>query len=219
MKKMCNWIAIASLLAAVAWPAVAAAQDSAPQFGEICGDVFQNAVGPFDYNNPDDWTRKSSAGIPIVERAHFTTEIEAFLVRDGVILNNLDYTLRAVPNHPRALNAIARFDIERGISTRRRSVDCWFERAIRFRPQDSTVWQIYANYLSRKDRHEEALDAYEQAKAIAPDRVEIDYNLGLLYVRMGQYDKALERARVAYAADYPLPGLRRKLEEKGLSVD
>lgn len=208
------------LAVALALPLGAVAADAYNRdTGEDCGDVFTNATGPFDYTNAEDRTRTVAAGVPIVERFHFTRDIEALNGDEKFILENLDYTLRAVPNHHRALNAVGRYDIERGIPTRRRSAQCWFERALRFRPEDGVVWQIYANYKARKGHTEEALEAYGRAKQINPDSVEVDYNLGLLYLKLGQYEKARESARVAYAGNYPLEGLRRKLAEKGYPLD
>jgi len=198
----------------------AAAQDSYNRdTGEDCGDVFTNAVGPFDYTNAEDRTRTKTAGVPIVERFHFSSDIEALNGPNNRIVGNLDYTLRAVPNHHRALNAIARFDLERGIPSHERSAQCWFERALRFRPDDGVVWQVYANYKARKGDTDAALEAYNRAKELMPASVEVDYNLGLLYFKLGQYEKARESARVAYAGNYPLDGLRRKLAEKGYALE
>lgn len=201
-------------------PARAANTDS--RTGEDCGDVFQNAVGPFDYTSAEDRTRTKDAGIPAVEKFHFNSDVESLTRGQSSTnpLDDLDYTLRAVPNHHRALNSIARYDVERGgIPMQWRSAQCWFDRALRFRSDDGAVWQIYANYKARKNQHEESLDAYMKAKELMPDSVEIDYNLGLLYFKMGDYGKAVDSARIAYAGNYPLQGLRRKLADKGYSVD
>jgi hypothetical protein len=43
----------------------------------------------------------------------------------------------------------------------------------------------------------------------------LNYNIGLLYFDMGDYAKAVEHARVAYNAGYPLVGLRKKLIDQG----
>ena len=185
-----------------------------------CGDPFNAGVGPYDYNNAAD--RTTSNRIPIVEKFHFTPEVES-LVRGHTTENamgDLDYTLRAIPNHHRALNAVARYDVERGgVPAKWHSADCWFQRATEFRPEDGHVWLIYANWRARRGRNEEALEAYQRAKDLLPDSVEVDYNLGLLYFKMGEYEKSLASAKTAYAGNYPLQGLRRKLGEKGYTVD
>ena len=44
---------------------------------------------------------------------------------------------------------------------------------------------------------------------------EIHYNLGLIYLELGDADRALEQAHAAYALGYPLPGLRNRLQRMG----
>ena len=213
-----TWVAS---LAPGGWQVARAAEPSRDDMLTAeCGNPFDNGtVGPWDYNDGEDRTNPQK--IPIVEKFHLTRDVES-LVRGSTgayALNDLDYTLRAVPNHPRALNAVARYDVEKGgIPPDFRSAACWFNRAMRFRPEDGNVYLVYANWQSRKGGLNEALEAYQTAKKLLPRSIEVDYNLGLLYVRMGDYDKALECARVAYAGNYPLQGLRRKLAEKGMDV-
>lgn len=195
----------------------ASAQKALGEVAAECGNPFNNGVGPYDYNNGED--RTNMRKIPIVEKYHFTPVVES-LARGSTsesAMGDIDYTLRAVPNHHRALNAMARFDIEKGgIPPRWHSAECWFERAIQFRPDDGEVWLIYANWKARKQRNGEALEAYVRAKKLLPDNIEVDYNMGLLYLKMGQYEKALAHAKTAYAGNYPLQGLRHRLEEKAI---
>lgn len=67
-----------------------------------CG-ALQNAFGPFD-----DRTARGY-NLDVVGSYHFTPPVEA-LIRgaSGTIGGDLDYTLRAFPNHHRALNATNR---------------------------------------------------------------------------------------------------------------
>lgn len=207
--------ACAAALLLLAAPARAAGADAELD----CGDPFANGVGPWDYTNAED--RSNPQRIPIVERYHFTTGVETLTKGESTayVLGDIDYTLRAVPNHHRALNAAARYDIENGGTPLRfRSAYCWFQRAMVFRPEDGTVRLIYGNWLTRKGRNEEALEAYADAKKLMPGSVEVDYNMGLLYLKMGDLEKARESAQVAYAGNYPLDGLRRKLAEKGVAL-
>ncbi len=81
------------------------------------------------------------------------------------------------------------------------------------------VWMIYGNLKARQKKTDEALDAYNQAKSLMPDNVEVDYNLGLLYVKLGRYEQAREHAKAAYAAGFPLDGLRRQLARKGYALE
>lgn len=205
----------AGIMACGAAPSAGAGEKGPEQF-LACGDVFDVAFGPFDYTSPSDRTN-----LPIVENHHFDSTVESLErgLTSSRAMDDIAYTLRAFPNHHRALNAVARMDLEKGgIPLDLLPAQCWFDRAIRFRPDDGTVWLVYANYQVRKGWEEEALQSYAEAKALLPDSPEVDYNLGLLYFKLGQYEKALLHARSAYAADYPLQGLRRKLSEKGYEI-
>ena len=51
--------------------------------------------------------------------------------------------------------------------------------------------------------------------AMSTDGHTAHYNLGLLYVRKKDYDKARASADKAYGAGFPLPGLKNKLLEAG----
>jgi tetratricopeptide (TPR) repeat protein len=209
--------AAALMMSSAAAQAVA---QPAPEELIDCGDPFTNGVGPYDYNNGEHRTNPQK--IPIVEKFHFTRQVESLAAgaSSEFIMSDLDYTLRAVPNHHRALNAVARYDLREGsIPPRWHSAACWFHRATLFRPDDGQVWLVYANWLAGKKREEQALEAYQRAKALLPESPEVDYNLGLLYFNMGNFAKSLESAKAAYAGNYPLPGLRRKLAERGFSLD
>jgi tetratricopeptide (TPR) repeat protein len=213
-------VAALLVMAVIASATAHAAPSQAELLMAECGNPFDNgAIGPWDYNDGEDRTNPQK--IPIIEKFHFNRDVEGLDRGESsaYALDDLDYVLRAVPNHPRALNAVARYDVEKGgIPPKWRSAECWFDRAMRFKPDDGTVYLLFANYKSRKGQVDEALEAYQTAKKLLPESIEVDYNLGLLYVKMGDYPKALERARVAYAGNYPLQGLKKKLAEKGYSV-
>jgi Flp pilus assembly protein TadD len=59
------------------------------------------------------------------------------------------------------------------------SIDCWFERAMTFRPEDGVVRVVYAIFLARKGDNEAALSRYKEALALQPDSPETHYNIGL----------------------------------------
>jgi hypothetical protein len=50
---------------------------------------------------------------------------------------------------------------------------------------------------------------------MSPDSAEIQYDIGLVYVELGDYKQANLYAARAYQGGYPLPGLRHKLERLG----
>jgi Flp pilus assembly protein TadD len=70
---------------------------------------------------------------------------------------------------------------------------------------------IYANYLARRKRSEEARRQYGEALKLAPNDPEVNYNAGLFFVDQGDLARAKVHAEVAYAGGYPLPGLRNKI--------
>ena len=182
-----------------------------------CGDPFANGVGPWDYRDPE--ARKNPHKIPIVEKHHFTSKVERLVGGEANVVDlggDIDYVLRAVPNHHRALYAISRYELERGrLSRKWRTVECYFERAMRFRPDDAVVRMIFGIHLAMRGKHDAAIKAYEQVTMAMPRAPELYYNLGLALLEVGKPREASEAARVAYEGGYPLQGLDRKLKKLG----
>jgi Flp pilus assembly protein TadD len=95
------------------------------------------------------------------------------------------------------------------------SMECYFERAMRWRPEDPVVRMVYANHLAKRGEVEGAREQYEAALKLDPDGPEIAYNAGLFYFSQKQYSRARELAETAYKGGYPLPGLKNKLKGVG----
>ena len=182
----------------------------------LCGGPlnFNKFDRPMDYNDPKD--RKM---LPTVERAHFTAEVEALLRgMNGPLPGDIDYTLYQFPNHYRALNAMARWQLKnpRPPDARYLTADCYFERALTFRPEDATLYILYGVYLHGDKRFEDAARSYEKAEQLGGAvSAEFHYNFGLTLFELGKYDLAKARAERAYGMGYPLPGLRNKLKRVG----
>lgn len=132
-----------------------------------------------------------------------------------------DYILRAYPNHPDALRALTELEFKKRRVDRGRSVplssrfpppECYFQRAISFRPKAAYLYSYYGTYLHRLGRYDLALENYRYAVELNPDNAEAHYNLGLCYIELDELSKAREHADKAYELGFPLPGLRRKLE-------
>jgi hypothetical protein len=181
---------------------------------ENCGSLEAGLFGPFDYRTATKQQRRT------VESHHFTPDVEN-LVRGTTSFRvgaDISYTLIKFPNHTRALFAMANLSI-RERSPRppgaAYSVDCYFERAIRFRPDDGAVRMVLGYYLLRKGQARDAVREFEQAVQLSGEDMNVHYNLGLGYYDLKEYDKALEHAKRAYEMGHPLPGLRRKLERIG----
>ncbi|WP_341647570.1 tetratricopeptide repeat protein [Thauera humireducens] len=178
----------------------------------VCGSL-QNGYGPYDY-------RTDKHRLEIVERYHFTAEVEALQKgkSSSAIGSDIAYTLRAFPNHHRALLAMTKLARKERTATPRgagHSMDCWFDRAERFRSDDPMVKVIHGMYLHQTGKSAEAVAKLEAARQLDSQDANLDYNLGLAYFDVGHYEKALQSAHRAYAAGFPLPGLREKLKRAG----
>mgnify|MGYP001828746886 CR=1 FL=1 len=184
---------------------------------KMCGSL-DNAYGPYDYTNPQHRRDR----LPIVEAGHFNSDVENLIKgMTGRVEGDLDYTLRAFPNHPRALWSMARLHLREKtthLGGATYSIDCWFDRAMRFNPNDPTVRYIYGMYLHRSGEIELALEQYKVALQLNDENAEIHYNIALLYLERNELELATTHARRAYSMGFPLPGLKRKLREKGIDI-
>lgn len=175
-----------------------------------CGDL-KNHYGPLDYRIAN------GAGFPLVEDAHFTEQVQNGLGGvTGPIGGDLDYTLRAIPNHPRALATIGAVSIRTKtaqLQGARYPTECYFERAVRFAPDDPVARAAYGNYLAATGKTSNALSMLKAAVEMAPENATINYNLGLVYMKLKDYDNAKIYADKAYSLGFPLPGLRNQLAE------
>jgi tetratricopeptide (TPR) repeat protein len=177
-----------------------------------CGDL-SNAFGPFDYRTARDADKK------IVELHHFNNNVES-LTR-GVtdyIGADLDYTLRVFPNHVRALWTLSRLSRQENKEQpqgTRWTVDCYFERAIRFQPDDGEVRMVYGLHLLKIGDKTASSRELEKAAELSKGNAQVHYNLGLAYFELGNYEQAMAQAKLAYALQFPLPGLRDKLKRAG----
>ena len=194
------------------WVALLAATfASAAVAFEDCGELG-NAYGPYDYRTQKD-------KLVIVEGAHFTQDVEALRRgTTGSLGADIDYTLRASPNHHRALiamgNLARKLNIEQPPGAKY-TLACYFDRAIRFAGNDGVVRLIYGTHLSRAGKKTEALQQLELALSLDPNSANIHYNLGLLYFDLKDYPKARHNAQRAYELGFALPGLKRMLEGVG----
>ncbi|OWW20392.1 tetratricopeptide repeat protein [Noviherbaspirillum denitrificans] len=179
-----------------------------------CGDL-ENAYGPFDYRE----RAIHADSLKLVESAHFTPEVEKLISGNrGALGADLDYTLRAFPNHPRALTSMARLALRtKGSKSNgmKYSFECYFNRALRFQPDDPAVHAIYGGFLSKLGRLDEAIEHLSEAVRLQPNDATSNYNLALVYFDKKDYAKAREHAKKAYEQDFPLPGLKNKLIQAG----
>lgn len=202
------------LLAALLLAGAAGSALAKPYCGEL-----KNAFGPFDYRVANE------ADKDIVERIHFTENVEAGVAGATAMLGgDLDYTLRAFPNHPRALATLIRLTRRNGLAARELKgahypTECYFERAVRWQPDDAAAWSLYAQYMYAADQSEKAFPMLKKAHELEPENPTYNYNLGLAYAKRKQFDEALPLGQKAYAQGFPLPGLKQMLAKAGKWVE
>lgn len=179
----------------------------------ICGDLTGNTYGPFDYR------KRAEFNIDVVEKNHFTSEVEAGIKGiSGYLGGDLSYTLIVIPNHIRALNTMAKVGLRDKtvqVYGAKFPVECYFDRAIRFTPDDGAVRATYGSYLMALGKLERAAEMFVAAVELSPEDPTINYNAGLVYLKKKDYEKARFHAKKAYALEFPLPGLKNKLIEAG----
>ena len=166
-----------------------------------------------DYYNADD-----ARGLAVVETFHFAPQVEALQRgQSGPLGGDISYTLEHFPNHPRALSAMARLAQrlrKEQVPAARFPVECYFQRAIAFAPEDGAARALYGAYLLSLRRDTDAVAQLEGAVALRPGHAAAWYTLGLARVRLKDFPQALEAAHKAYGLGFPLPGLREKLKSE-----
>jgi tetratricopeptide (TPR) repeat protein len=184
-----------------------------------------NKYGPFDYRSAGQSDRE------LVEGAHFSQEYEAYLKgqkKSSRHANELPpaagfgYTLWSFPNHPQALAAMEDLGIR--LKTERLPgallrVHCFFQRAVRFAPDDALVRSIYGYYYARRGKVAEANIQLEKAESLDSIGTNTSVYAAFAYIEIKDYKKALAAAKKAYSLGYSLPGLRRRLERAGVWKD
>ena len=192
-------------------PALAATTGAAPI---ACRSLDQlGATHMFDYNDS-----AYASNLKLVESYHFNSGVRSLSKgQSSTVPGDLDFVLRAVPNHYEALSAMGRWQLLNGSprsgTVRYEPADCYFQRASAFRPSDPRVHLVYGIYLHQAKRLLEAGQQYTQAEAMGWDDAELYYNFGLLLVDTGDIPRARRYAEKAYALGYPLPGLKNKLSK------
>jgi len=177
-----------------------------------CGAIGPLSEGPYDY-------RTDRQRVTFIEGNHFQPQVEALVGGvSGPIGAELNYMLLYVPNHPRVLLALIRYGQKLKWAPApglRYHYECYFDRAIRFRPDDTVVRMIYATYLNKFSRTSEALSQLAYAADVAKDDAFTHYNIGLIYLDMKRYDLALAQAHKASSLGFERPELRDKLKAAG----
>lgn len=202
---------VIAVVSATSMPAVAQTLDPGCSFEHGSGE------GPYDY-------RSQRTRLGIVEKRHFTPKVETLKGGQSTTHPGPDihYTLNKFPNHHRALASLSRLGQKLQtpqVPDMPYSVVCYFERAIRFRPNDTTARLIYVRHLGRTNSVEAASRQLALAANDAKDNPLTHYKVGLVAFELKDYDTALKHAHVAYEAGVPLPELRDWLKKEGKWVE
>ncbi len=208
--------------ALLVWATLGGTAYAAFDLDPACGNLNNNYLGkPTDYRSAPADQRN------LVEGAHFRTEHAQILKgqttfrhgeNSGSLMGGFDYTLRVFPNHHLALQDIDRLGIllksEKPINASY-TLECYYKRAIAFVPDDGVVRLLYGLYQNRRGKTKEALEQLRQAEEYSPDDTNVQYNLGLAYFQVKDYEQARAYAKRAYDRGFPLPGLKQMLIKAG----
>jgi tetratricopeptide (TPR) repeat protein len=202
-----QWLLVAAGLTAVlagnAWaqqPAVRGAEPS----NHPCGLIYTRHYGPYDF-------RTQRGALAIVEEFHFDARVEAGIRGiNGHIAGDINYTLKASPNHHRALVTLMKVT-NRAKSDRLPGMEwpteCYFDRAIRFRPDDSVVRSLYGQWLYQRKRTQDAERQLDVAIELAAENALSQFNIGLVFLENGNHERALVQAHRALAMGFLRPEL------------
>jgi len=191
-------------------------------YGSSCGSVFDVEIGPWDYSSPIDRRKNLST----VERRHFTNRVENLISGESTneVMDDLAYTLNKFPNHYRALHSVIRYDSQlNGVLPKvpkypfPQTVECYFERAFQFKDNDPYLYQLYGIYLYKNNDFKEAKKHFLKSESIKPS-AEAHYNLGLVYFELDDLENSKRYAEKAYSQNFPMTGLKMKLQSKGISL-
>jgi len=175
--------------------------------------------GPFDYLQRSRYQHD----LILVEGSHFTSSVERLIKgnRSGDSpLGDINYTLRAFPNHHRALYSAIQLRINPNLYsfTDMKTfvpAECWLQRGLRFSPEDPIAHMLYGLLLHKMGKLQEAENYYNKSLSLMPNNAQTIYNLGLLMFDLKKYDSANQHAQFVYSNNYPLEGLKNKLISVG----
>ena len=207
-------------------PLEAVANKSAPWVGaNLAGnrcDGGGQGFGPFDYTLRGGENVKN---LEMVESHHFTPEVENLIAGkdSGTVEGDLNYTLRAWPNHQRALLSVINYqlNVEHNLTKvkLRTAPECYLQRAINFSPNDIVPYMLYGYYLRKTGHIEDAIKYYDKAMDLEPENAKVAYSYSLVLIDLKRYDDAVKYAKIAYNNRKAPKGLKEKLKKIGVWKD
>jgi len=196
----------------------------------------QNVSGgcPLDLSNAHDYRpekyvyegtyRSHGALLKLVEDAHFTPMVEILKRGQSTTMPGPDisFTLRVYPNHHRALIAMIALGEKEKTSQPNGStysIECWLNRALRYSPDDHIVRMIYTQFLIKEERGKEAEQQLVYVSNNADDNAFTHNNIGLLYVKLKNFELAIFHAHKARELGLMTPVLIAQLKKAGQWID
>ncbi len=220
-KKTFAMIFAVTVLCGAVLPRSADAQSLPSECGILRPD---NQFGPYDYR-ADRYVLETSYGshkarLRVVEHAHFTAEVEAGIRGSSGTraAGDISYTLERFPNHHRALVSLSNIALREKTDLpkdSKYSMQCWFQRAIAFAPDDVIVRLIYASHLVQTKKIEQAEAQAKFAESLAGENAYTHLNLGLVYFDMGNYEASLTQAHLAQSLGLNISTLKELLTKAG----
>ena len=164
--------------------------------------------------------RLDRGGLHVVERRHFTRRVEMLISGESTSQPGPDiaYTLNKYPNHHRALISLSRLSKRQQVAQvvdMAYSVDCYFERALGFAPNDTVARLIFAQHLSTTGRVDQASQQVALTGNYAGDNALTHYNMGLVAFELKDFAVALTQAHRAQGLGLARSGLRELLQKEG----
>jgi hypothetical protein len=177
-----------------------------------------------DYR-PGKYIQESTYGshralLKLVEDAHFSPVVETLQrgISNGRPGGDIGYTLTIYPNHHRALLSLvslSELEKKNQPSGMAYPVDCWFQRALTFRPDDGIVRMIYAQYLIKSSRNADAEQQLGVVASQADDNAYTHFNVGMLYFSTKNFEKSQFHAHKAIELGLTNATLKNKLSLVG----
>ncbi len=227
MKLIVSFIIINVLAGFLLSPALAKNKRIAPWVGtSLQGGSCQwgHEVGPYDYTKTKHRNHPEYAKII---SAHFNNKVESLkggAKKSRTLHGDLDYTLRGVPNHHRALKSMMLYQEMKKSDWAKNNykinhIECDLQRAIAFSPKDSFSYLLYAKFLKKKKLFDKAYDTLKLGEKELPNNAYIHYHLGFLLLKQNKTKESYKHAKLAYEYGKPPKKLMLDLKQIGVWKD
>lgn len=158
------------------------------------------------------------AGLILLQRAISTTgkEREDNLKR---AVGEINYTAVRIPiNHEWYPEVYVDYARAQYLNDKKLDAFTTLQQLIATHPTHSLPYTALAYYLKKENRLEQAIETLQNAPEILlNESAELNYFLGWYLMEANKTDAAVAYAKRAYELNYPVPTLRQRLAEKGLS--